>query len=284
MKIVAHKLKGHGISHKRTKNLGSPPEFGNDTFPDSIVIHYTAMSSLDGAVNALTKRKPKNNASAHCIVGKAGEIVQLAPFNFKTWHAGKSEYNGRKFYNQYAIGIEIDNLGWLEKYSGFYSRPELLNYNIRVPAKDVVKAEHKEPGVNHLYWQKYTQEQISAVKRISLLLKENYPIREVLGHDEISPGRKQDPGPAFPIDWLRKEVLWADRSVDEGELGADSMPYPASVTASRLNIRSGPGSRNGKISPPLPNGKRVQVLEKSGKWLKIRTEIEGWVYGDYIEM
>jgi len=240
------------------------------------------------AVNVLSRYTPGGrNASAHLVIGKKGEIWQLAPFNYKTWHAGTSFYNGRKSYNSFAIGIEIDNIGWLESYDNgkYYSRPELLNLRnpVKILPEQVVKKKHKNPNVTKEYWEKFTPEQIETVKEICDLISRNYTIKEVLGHDEIAPDRKQDPGPDFPIEWLRNYILYSDREDKEESEPEVFQPYTGKVSATKLNIRSGPGANEEKVAKPLQSGKTVTVIEKSGDWVKVKTEIEGWVSAQYIK-
>jgi len=280
LKIENFLLKGTKVENpEETESLYKPPEFQTKEYPDSIVIHYTAMDKFDEAVKVLKEKSVP--ASAHLIIGKNGQIKQLAPFNYRTWHAGISKYKERSGYNHFSIGIEIDNLGWLEAYDGYFSRPELEIYNIRVTEKDVVKKEHKNPVVRKIYWQKYTKEQIQTVVEICRLLKITYPIKEIVGHDDIAPERKQDPGPAFPMEFLVKEVFSSDRSDDEDPVIYDTIE--SVVAASKLNIRSAPDLNSDKVARPLNRGAKVEILEKSGEWLKVKTEIEGWVHSNYIQ-
>ncbi len=261
-----------------TPNLYSPPEFKlPNQEPDSIIIHYTAMTSAQSAANALCN--PKVKASAHLVVGKQGEIFQLAPFNYRTWHAGVSEYGGRKYYNHFAIGIEIDNVGWLIKMGQVYSRPELLNHGTSFSEDEIQEAQHRNPRVHHHFWQRYTREQILKVYELCELLAERYPIKEILGHDEISPGRKQDPGPLFPIEDLRNQVL------NEGRFhGSDddlNFPRRGKVNASKLNIRTSP---NGELAAlPLLRGTDVLIHEEKDGWYRVSTDLEGWVSKKFVE-
>ena len=106
-------------------------------YPDVLVIHFTGGSSIDGAVSHLKKKSVK--ASAHLVVGREGEIVQLVEFSKKAWHAGKSEYLGRKGLNHYSIGIEIVNAGPLKKVGN-----EFVSEFARVyPANECVEAVHR---------------------------------------------------------------------------------------------------------------------------------------------
>ncbi|MFN6943958.1 MAG: N-acetylmuramoyl-L-alanine amidase [Cytophagaceae bacterium] len=249
MQIKNHWLYGAEISHVNTPNKGG--KFG-ENLPDTIIVHYTAGSSLESAVNTLTN--PKIKASAHLVIGRDGKICQLAPFNSITWHAGQSQYGGRTGFNQYSIGIELDNAGLLEKRGdGYYSW-----FGRKYSEENVVKAVHRNETIER-YWHAYTEVQLQLVYEISLLLNEKYNIQYVLGHEEVSPGRKIDPGPAFPLDKMRDKILNLNRNQNEAEDIA--VPKEGIVTASRLNIRSSPDVEAEQVALPLPKGTKVQILE-----------------------
>lgn len=200
-------------------------------YPDTIVIHYTAgpyQSSLNTLVN------PKVKASAHVLIDRDGSITQLIPFNEIAWHAGESSYGGRNGFNKYSIGIEIVNSGPLTKSGNVYRSWFGAAYN----PSDVVEAIHRNQSTAK-YWHVYTAEQIETVRQLCAELIEAYPnIKSILGHEEISPGRKTDPGPAFPLDRLREQLLGSDRKSN----GAAEMPETGRVAAKTLNIRYTPDS------------------------------------------
>ena len=184
------------ISYLETPNHSV--RFAGD-LPDTIVIHYTAGASLKSSASWLTDRR--SNASAHLVIGKSGEMIQLAPFNIRTWHAGKSYWKGRNNLNNYSIGIELDNAGILEKredgyYTTFYKKIDTAN---------VVRAHHRLDA-SEKAWEAFPWEQIEMVTEVCLLLKNTYNIREVVGHDDISPTPKRGPGPAFPKQELKSRI------------------------------------------------------------------------------
>jgi N-acetylmuramoyl-L-alanine amidase len=185
-------------NHKLTdvKFIPSPNTGGNIT-PDAIIIHYTAGASASSSIKSLCN--PSSKASAHIVVAKDGTITQLVPFNVKAWHAGKSEYNGRKNYNDFSIGIEIDNAGQLKLSNGKYTSW----FNTEYDEADVYT--HTE-GNKQTYWHKYTIEQVEAIKNVCRALMNEYCINELLGHNEIAPTRKIDPGKAFDMYWLRNHL------------------------------------------------------------------------------
>jgi AmpD protein len=102
--------------------------------------------------------------SAHLLLQRDGELVQFVSFNARAWHAGKSSWQGRDACNDYSIGIECEGTD-------------------------------DEP---------YTDAQYDALRALLPILLEAYPAitrERIVGHSNVAPGRKTDPGPAF--DWSR---------------------------------------------------------------------------------
>ncbi|MCF8358749.1 MAG: N-acetylmuramoyl-L-alanine amidase [Prolixibacteraceae bacterium] len=240
--------------------------------PDTIVIHYTAGSSAHSSAEYLARTDVK--ASTHAVIGRDGAAIQLVPFNTIAWHAGKSEYNGRVGYNNFSIGIEIDNAGILTP-----SGDEFVAwFGKRYPANEAVKAKHRNEQTER-YWHTFTEIQIAAVEELCQKLIERYPtIVQVLGHEEISVGRKQDPGPAFPLDKLRMRLL---QERDSNEPLQANVCY---VNVSRLNIRSLPNIQSETVTEPLACDTKLLIQQKYGNWYKVKTEIEGWVAADYVRL
>jgi N-acetylmuramoyl-L-alanine amidase len=154
--------------------------------PKLVVIHYTAGSTMTGAISTLTApTDPK--VSCHLIVGPMGELVQCASFRTITWHAGESSYMGRKGCNSYSIGIELVNPGYARAGVKWSHTP-----TVRMP--------HKQGGPFR-NWYRYTDAQYDTLNGILDALWLRYGPIPVAGHDDVSPGRKIDPGPAF--EWAR---------------------------------------------------------------------------------
>ncbi len=271
MKIQNHVLKGNGTKFQESPNHGG--KFSAD-LPDTIIIHYTAGSSANSAVKHLCD--PRSKASAHLVVGRDGSVAQLVPFDTIAWHAGRSTYGGRVGFNKYAIGIEIDNAGTFKKSgAGFVAW-----FGTAYPEEEVIEAVHRNES-SPAYWHKYTEKQINLVYDICSELIETYPISLILGHEEIAPGRKRDPGPAFPLDSLRDRLLHRDRS-DEGALESPDIKKAGLVTASKLNIRSSPAFDAITVAPPLPKGALVNIIQERGGWYEVDVTTQGWVKKEYI--
>lgn len=165
-----------------------------------LIVHYTAGQTLDGAVSWFMN--PAARASAHFVVASDGSIVQMVPLDRRAWHAGESRWDGLKSLNAHSIGIEIVNAGKLHRTSrGWVTWAERV-----VPEDEVTVATHKHESVA-TGWHEYTAEQIDAVLELGVALHAAFGFKDVLGHDDIAPDRKKDPGPLFPLDALRGRLF-----------------------------------------------------------------------------
>ncbi len=269
MQIKDHILQGENV-RKAVWSKNHSGKFGSG-LPDTVIIHYTA-GPYKPSLNTLTN--PRVKASAHVIVDRDGSITQLVPFDTEAWHAGASRWGKRTGMNKYSLGIEIVNSGPLTQSGNVFRSWFGSAYN----PSDVIKAIHRNES-RPKYWHVYTEEQISAVTDLCRLFMDEYKIKTILGHEEISPGRKTDPGPAFPLDRLRTQLLGSDRSEDVDL----SLAKSGRINASKLNIRSAPNRSGAKVAQPLPRGTKVKILDKSNGWYKVSTEVQGWVFAKFVE-
>ena len=136
-----------------------------------IVIHYTGMKKESEAIKRLSN--PKSQVSAHYFIKDNGKILILVPELYNAWHAGISSWKSSDSLNKNSIGIEINN-----------------------------------PGHKHGY-RKFSSKQISSLKKLLKVLTKEYEInvKNILGHSDISPNRKKDPGEKFPWRELAKNKL-----------------------------------------------------------------------------
>ena len=147
-----------------------------------IIIHYTGMRNESSALNRLCDIKAK--VSAHYFIKKNGSILNLVPPIYEAWHAGKSSWKGLKSINKYSIGIELQN-----------------------------------PGHDYKY-EKFSQKQIISTKKLLRFLINNYKVnlKNILGHSDIAPDRKIDPGEKFPWKDLAKSKLSQWHNLNEKNL------------------------------------------------------------------
>ena len=130
-------------------------------------------------------------------------------------------------------------------------------------------------------WHLYTPVQIEVALQVASLLVSQYRLRDVVGHEDIAPGRKSDPGPAFPMRSFQSRVM--------GRAEAEGVKYETTV---ELNIHTGPGTQYTPIpGSPLPMGSRVELAEQQAPWWRVDVldaptgvnDMHGWVHSRYLK-
>lgn len=179
------------------------PHCGGRIEPHAIILHDTS-DRLDPRDSVRWFADPRSRVSAHVVVGRDGSVVQMVDCDRAAWHAGKSSWRGRGECNGWTVGIEIDNPGKLTRKGDV----AMAWFGGSWPLDELVEMTTPEHG--HGWWLPYTPAQIDAVDGLIRALTIAYPtIAEVLGHYHVSPGRKIDPGPHFPMP--RMQAILAGR-------------------------------------------------------------------------
>ena len=270
MKIKNHLLEGARQGHS--------PNQGGTINPTVIVLHYTASGGKDGKGDAEYLSRAAARASAHVVVGRDGSIDQIIPFNKKAWHAGVSSWKGRDNVNDFSIGIEIDNWGWLT--------------NGKSHAGEVVPEEFRFTGnrSGHAQWEAYREVQLQAVEEVVKAICDNYPITDIVGHEDIAPGRKQDPGPALDKFKAHLRAIYMDDS-KETETASESKSGTATpkasdgrTTTTDVRLRAY-ASTSATILAVISKGRKVEVLEENKKtgWSKVTVgNRTGYMASQYI--
>ena len=131
-----------------------------------IIVHYTGMQSERESLRKLTS--PNSKVSCHYFIRRNGEILNLVNDKNIAWHAGKSKWGGFKNLNNNSIGIELANKG------------------------------------HRFGYQTFSKPQITKLTQLCKNLKKKYKIKNkfILGHSDIAPLRKIDPGEKFPWKYL----------------------------------------------------------------------------------
>jgi len=276
MHIKKHRLfdaHGNAVPFEATENQSGKLVGGKPRF---VIIHYTANGSARGTVDHF--KNPANKVSAHLVVGHDGDVTQMVAFNERAWHAGRSSWMGRDGLNAYSVGIEIVNWGKLQGATGRWK-----TWTGAPLADDrVIEAAHRHHPSHVTGWEVFDEAQVHAVAEIVRALGATYGITPdaVLGHDDIAPQRKSDPGPAW--DMQRFRATLGGRADDEAAMALFEVNAPRG-----LNMRTGPGIDYERIKL-LANGARVSAIETDGLWwlvAEIRNGAEddtGWVHSHWL--
>ena len=152
--------------------------------PNFVILHHTGSFDAQRALRTLTD--PQRGVSAHYMVARDGRIYYLVDEFARAWHAGESSWGGDRDMNSASIGIEIDNDG-------------------------------EEP---------YSAVQLQSLAALLADLKARWkiPTANFLGHGDVAPGRKTDPGPEFPWKWLAEQGfgLWCEPPYPPAPAGIDT--------------------------------------------------------------
>ncbi len=150
----------------------SSPNWDERALPISmVVLHYTEMASAEDALARLTD--PEAKVSAHYLISDAGEVIRLVDEDKRAWHAGLSYWRGHPDVNSASIGIELDHPGHALGYRDFSE----AQFAALVPLLARIVEQHNVPRTN------------------------------VVGHSDVAPARKIDPGELFPWDRLAEYGL-----------------------------------------------------------------------------
>jgi len=244
--------------------------------PEGVILHDTA-GRLDKGSSVGWFLNKAAKASAHLVVERDGSVTQMVPFNVKAWHAGRSVLNGRSGCNGFSVGIEIVNPGSLDAVAGGYQSWFKKTYTTGDGEIRAASSRYHGDG----YWMDYSEVQIASVSGICCALAQKYQMNFVEPHWFVSPGRKRDTNPLFPLDHVRNLAL--GRADDAEEL-SEKM-----VIATRLNVRGGPGVAYEKMEwGPLGGESIVKVLDQdldeSGRvWSFVSfAGNNGWVCDTYL--
>ena len=122
-------------------------------------------NQLDPAAHSFYSTVAGTKVSAHFLIRRGGTLYQFVPCGARAWHAGESSWKGRAQCNDFSIGVELEGTG-------------------------------EAP---------FTDAQYQQLAFLTHALQAHYPIRDIVGHSDVAPGRKSDPGPQF--DWARYRAM-----------------------------------------------------------------------------
>lgn len=283
MRVENHKVTGIPFTPAR--------HMGGTITPTLVVLHDTA-SRLDPGNAARYLADNDAGVSVHFVVERDGTITQQVPLNRQANHAGKSSYHGRKWCNGFSIGIEIVNPGKMtmgRQFSDGFEARAWWGQLFDSEEYDLAEIQTAEHGVG--VWMGYTPAQIKAVlELLECLFRDVDTLTDVRTHWYVSPGRKVDTNPLFPLERMRALVLGRSDPADDDAVALSNAVSPRHAVeivtgGSGLNMRRWP-SFNPNVIGSIPNGAVVPVL-RAGKFdgrhwnLVFFDGREGWIVDAY---
>lgn len=155
----------------------------NERKPNFVILHYTSDDTAAQSLATLTD--PARSVSAHYLIARDGSIYQLVDERMRAWHAGESRWGSTRDLNSSSIGIELDNNGR----------------------------------------ESFNSVQIASLLQLLRDIADRYqiPAENILGHSDIAPRRKPDPGPLFPWETLAEQGfgLWCKPPYPEAAASFD---------------------------------------------------------------
>lgn len=171
--------------------------YRNNYKPYLAVIHYTAGGAAAGTVDWICN--PMSKVSYHFIIDRNGQLHQAVPLNVMAYHAGESTWNNRRFVNGISVGIGLSNWGPIERLAdNTYTTLDHPRHSLVLSNVDPTPRPPKHKSSPLTLWEPYPTAQRMTLFLLLTWLIDNFGIREIVGHDDIAPKRKIDPGPAFP--------------------------------------------------------------------------------------
>ena len=234
--------------------------------PKYLIMHFTTGTEIRQAVN--TFQDPKEGTSIHLIIGRDGRVIQMVPFDRAAFHAGLSFWENQSNLNNFTIGIELDNAGFLAR-----TRDALhwQRKGVVIPDENTHSARHIK-DFKAKQWEKFPQQQVDAAFVIAKALVEELGLEDILGHDQVNFPNRYDPGPLFEEhleEWRlalygRREAKIEKFRVVQLEAGERAGFY--------VNREGRKPKLNHPVVPgPSPaKGKPVKVIEKLDPWWQIR--------------
>ncbi|WP_426051211.1 peptidoglycan recognition protein family protein [Brevundimonas sp. SL161] len=185
--------------------------------PDMVLLHYTGMQTAEAAVARL--RDPEARVSAHYVVDEDGAVLRLVPEERRAWHAGKSCWKGGTDINAVSIGIEIVN-----------------------------------PG-HEFGYRDFPDAQVASVIELIDQIRTRWAIEDarILGHSDVAPARKQDPGERFPWKTLaaHRQGLWFETAPER----IAALGPPLTIGDEGLGVHVLQAGLHRLGYEPLPDGK-----------------------------
>ncbi|MCT4654726.1 MAG: N-acetylmuramoyl-L-alanine amidase [Cohaesibacter sp.] len=284
---------GSQVPFKRSPNQTSKARsLGSQTRPfdpKGIVLHDTAGRLEKGSsVRWFLQKKAK--ASAHFVIERDGSLTQQVALDCKAWHAGKSAYKGRTGVNDFAFGLELVNPGRCTQLADGRFKP-WFEERFKEGENGLHFAYKATKSHGSGWWLAYSKEQIEVTIALCQRLTEDYRLEFITTHYEISPGRKTDPNPLFPLERVKQAIkeIPPDKKDRRAFLPADSpmRRWPSYHDNVIMTVPAGAELdiiRKCHFENEAVGGARDETAKLPKLWcLCAYASHEGWIEGEKIQ-
>jgi N-acetylmuramoyl-L-alanine amidase len=235
-----------------------------------IVIHFTAGASFEADLEQLSTSNAQ--VSCHLLIGRDGKVAQVGNFKDILWHAGVSEWDGINGLNQYSIGIELANPGAMDVVDSNTVKTWWgKTYSIKNDG--IILAKHPYTGSSQKGWLPYTDIQLKTLENVVDAIKTEYNIKEVIGHEQIAPKRKNDPG--IGAIFSKEELIKLNNKPNNSNI-----TIKVKTNGGNLNIRKGPGT-NYSVIKTVPNNTILISSGMENNYYKLIPD--GYVSASFVE-
>lgn len=272
------------VNHSLILANQSSPEVTDSGYVNTVAVagrQPEALESIDMIIiksesNQLTHSTGYINGNnvespAHVLINRDGLVTQFIPFNERTHQTIDGSWEGIKNLPSRSVIITFENYGRLEKQGDHF----ITICGKVVETTDVFTGIHQnEESLS--YWQKFTESQVLIAEKIIRCLTTTYQVKYILGYEEVCPGLQTDPGPAFPLEIMRRKIM-KENLVDQSE------EHSIINIAQQVDLSSIINNQNME-DDEKKDAKIVNIRRKSGGWYKVNIDLGGFIKEEWVSI
>lgn len=269
MKLIDHTLIQNGSPlHQATSSLPSGRRRKALESVDLVIIR-TSQDQLTQHTDHINEHIVE--PTSHVLINRDGLIIQSIPFNEQVGKPLQGSWEGMGDLTSRSVVIALQNSGRLSKTADIYSSSCGRSFD----ATEVFTGIHQnEESLS--YWQKFSESQIQVAEKIIRCLASTYQVKYILGNEEVCPGLKTDPGPAFPLEILRRKIMKENMLHQTGK-------FDGNPVTGRFDLNAILGKQQQDASAKRA-AKIVNIRKKSGGWYKVNIDLGGFIKEEWVSI
>ncbi|MGB3463897.1 MAG: hypothetical protein WBA74_01450 [Cyclobacteriaceae bacterium] len=269
MELIDHTLKLNGRLLQDAKATTAVDFCGEALESADLVIIRSSGIQLTQYTNG--KNEHIVEQTSHVSINGDGLVQQFIPFNRQVSEPIPGSWEGIKDLRSRAIVINFENCGRLSKKAEHFVSACEKTFDT---AEVFTGIHQNEESLS--YWHKFSESQIQIAEKIIRCLTSTYQVKYILGNEEVCPGLKTDPGPAFPLEILRRKVIRESRL-----FGLDNSMELNIANRFDLNTILG---RQHQSDEQGKDAKIVNIRKKSGGWYKVNIDLGGFIKEEWVSI